>query len=75
MIEATYLYSSLTMISVRGVIGAYLERETHKCTCTHGISNLKLVEDHFAILPAQLSGIISDSQECGGTHSHFGSIN
>ena len=27
MIEATYLYSSLTMISVRGVIGAYLERE------------------------------------------------
>ena len=27
------------------------------CTCTHAISNLKLVEGRFAILLAQLSGI------------------
>ena len=36
----------------------YFERKaTRACTWTHAISNLKLVEGHFAILPAQLSGI------------------
>ena len=32
-------------------------KNPHICTCTHAISNLELVEGHFAILPAQLSGI------------------